>query len=136
MAGKRRFSICVDEDLVEQLDRMIAEEGYGNRSQTISAMISERLVRHREKLGDGTVAGTITLIFDHHKRGLQARMTGIQHAFLKEIVTSVHLHLTHHLCMEVLLVKGPAARLRQLARKLTTLKGVAHGALSISGTAG
>ena len=135
MSGKRRFSICVDDELVDQLDQMIVDEGYGNRSQAVSTMIRERLVKHRAKLGDGPVAGTITLIFDHHRRGLQARLTGIQHKFLHEITSSVHLHLTHSLCMEVLLVKGEARRLEQLARTLTTLKGVAHGDLSVTGMA-
>lgn len=135
MTGKRRFSVSVDGELVAPLDRMVEEEGYQNRSQAISAMISERLVRYRELHGSGAVAGTITLVFDHHKRGLQARMTGIQHEFLHEIVTAVHLHLTHDQCMEVLLVKGRSARLHQLARRLTTLKGVAHGALSVTSAA-
>ncbi len=136
MPGKRRFSICVDAGLVEQLDRMIVDEGYGNRSQAVSAMIRGRLVKHRAKRNKGSVAGTITLIFDHHKRGLQARLTAIQHEFLHEITTSVHLHLSHALCMEVLLVKGEARRLEELARNLTTLKGVAHGGLSVAGVAG
>ena len=135
MSGKRRFSVSVDDDLVGQLDRMVAEEGYENRSQAISAMISERLVKHQEKQSAGELAGTITLVFDHHKRGLQARMTSIQHDFLHEIVTAVHLHLTHDLCMEVLLVKGTAERLRQLSRALTTIKGVAHGELSVTSAA-
>jgi len=132
MAGKQRFSVSVDEDLVAPLDRMILEEGYANRSQAISAMISERLVRFRENRADGLLAGTITLVFDHHKRGLQTRMTAIQHEFLHEIVTAMHLHLTHDLCMEVLLVKGEGGRLRELARQLTTLKGISHGELSVT----
>lgn len=136
MPGKRRFSISVDDDLVAPLDRMVRREGYGNRSRAVSAMIRERLVEHRARLGDGPVAGTITLIFDHHKPGLQARLTRIQHDFLEEITSSVHLHLTHSLCMEVLLVRGEARRLERLARSLTTLKGVAHGELSVAGMAG
>jgi CopG family nickel-responsive transcriptional regulator len=136
MSEKRRFSICVDRELVDQLDQMIADDGYANRSQAVSAIIREQLVKHRAKMGDGAVAGTITLIFDHHKRGLQARLTEIQHQFLHEITSSVHLHLTHSLCMEVLLVKGEARRLEQLARRLTTLKGVAHGDLSVTAMAG
>jgi len=135
MSGKRRFSVCVDGELVERLDRMVVEEGYDNRSQAISAMVSERLARHSETHGGGAVAGTITLVFDHHKRGLQARMTSVQHEFLEEIVTAVHLHLTHDLCMEVLLVKGSSERLYKLARQLTTLKGVAHGGLSVTSAA-
>jgi len=135
MASKQRFSVSVDEELVGPLDRMLVEEGYANRSQAISVMISERLVRFRENQTKGMLAGTITLVFDHHKRGLQARMTAIQHDFLHEIVTAMHLHLTHDLCMEVLLVKGKGGRLRELARQLTTLKGISHGELSVTSAA-
>jgi CopG family nickel-responsive transcriptional regulator len=136
MSSKRRFSVCVDSELVEKLDRMVEDEGYANRSQAVSAMIGDRILKHHEKQATRIVTGTITLVFDHHKRGLQAKMTDIQHGYQKNIIAQVHLHLTRHLCMEVLLVKGKNADLRTLARELTTLKGVTHGELSVTAAEG
>lgn len=132
MQSKKRFSVCLDGPLLEELDVMVAAEGYKSRSQAMSAMINEQLVRHKAGFSSESLAGTITLVFDHHKHGLQARLTNIQHGYLEQIVASMHLHLTNHLCMEVLLVNGKAAQLRELTCKLTTIKGVVHGELSVT----
>ncbi|MDB6154644.1 MAG: nickel-responsive transcriptional regulator NikR [Chthoniobacteraceae bacterium] len=113
---------------------MVVARGHASRSEAISKMISEQLVEHQQQLGRQVMAGTITLIFDHSKSGLQSRLMKIQHKFLKEIISSQHVHLENHHSLEVLLVQGPGIRLKRIADELITCKGVKHGYLNVTST--
>jgi CopG family nickel-responsive transcriptional regulator len=129
-----RISISLPVALFDELDEMVAERGYASRSEAISKMISEQLVQHQHHLGKEIMAGTITLMYDHGKNGLQSRLMRIQHKYLKEIISSQHVHLENHHSLEVLLVQGPGIRLKALASELIVSKGVKHGYLNVSST--
>ncbi|MDB6174501.1 MAG: nickel-responsive transcriptional regulator NikR [Chthoniobacteraceae bacterium] len=129
-----RISISLPAPLCDQLDAMVVARGHASRSEAISKMISEQLVEHQQQLGRQVMAGTITLIFDHSKSGLQSRLMKIQHKFLKEIISSQHVHLENHHSLEVLLVQGPGIRLKRIADELITCKGVKHGYLNVTST--
>lgn len=129
-----RISISLRGTLSDELDHMVEKRGYASRSDAISKMISEQLVQHQQQLGRQVMAGTITLIYDHEKVGLQSRLMKIQHNFLKEIISSQHVHLEQHHSLEVLLVQGPGFRLKRIADELITCKGVKHGYLNVTST--
>jgi CopG family nickel-responsive transcriptional regulator len=129
-----RFSISLPPSLLRQLDQMSAEKGYANRSLAVADMIRNQLVEHQEKTGTGDIAGTITLVYDHHKPHLQSTLTDIQHDHHDVILSTVHVHLDHHNCLEVLLVRGPGPVIRQIADALITAKGVKHGKLTVTTT--
>lgn len=129
-----RITISLPETLFEKLDKMVAKRGYKSRSEAISKMISEQLVRHEEELGKQVMAGTITLIYSHAKPGLQSRLMQIQHKYLKEIISSQHVHLENQHSLEVLLVQGPGAKLKKIADELIACKGVKHGNLNVTST--
>jgi len=129
-----RFSVSLDKKLLRALDRMCHEKGYDNRSLAIADMIRDRLVEHRQKSGNEDIAGTITLVYDHHKPHLQATLTDIQHDHHDVILSTVHVHLDHHNCLEVLLVRGRAALIRKIADELISAKGVKHGKLTVTTT--
>ena len=129
-----RFSISLPPSLLRQLDEMSGEKGYDNRSLAIADMIRDRLVEHRQKFGNEDIAGTITLVYDHHKPHLQATLTDIQHDHHDVILSTVHVHLDHHHCLEVLLVRGKAVVIRKIADELMTAKGVKHGKLTVTTT--
>lgn len=129
-----RISISLQPALFDELDDMVAKRGYASRSEAISKMISEQLVQHQQQLGRQIMAGTITLIYDHEKPGLQSRLMKIQHNYLKEIISSQHVHLEQHHSLEVLLVQGPGFRLKRIADELITCKGVKHGYLNVTST--
>ena len=129
-----RFSISLPPSLLRQLDQMSAEKGYANRSLAVADMIRNQLVEHQEKTGTGDIAGTITLVYDHHKPQLQSTLTDIQHDHHDVILSTVHVHLDHHNCLEVLLVRGPGNVIRQIADALITAKGVKHGKLTVTTT--
>jgi len=129
-----RFSVSLPPSLLRQLDQMSGEKGYDNRSLAIADMIRSHLVEHRQKSGNADIAGTITLVYDHHKPHLQATLTAIQHDHHNVILSTVHVHLDHHNCLEVLLVRGKAAVIRKIADELVTAKGVKHGKLTVTTT--
>ena len=129
-----RFSVSLPPSLLQQLDGMSAEKGYANRSLAVADMIRNQLIEHRQKNGTEDIAGTITLVYDHHKPHLQTTLTDIQHDHHDVILSTVHVHLDHHNCLEVLLVRGKGHIIRKIADALITAKGVKHGKLTVTTT--
>ena len=129
-----RFTVSLPPTLLKQLDGMAREKGYDNRSLAVADMIRDRLIEHRQKSGSEDIAGTITLVYDHHNPHLQASLTDIQHDHHDAILSTVHVHLDHHNCLEVLLVRGKARIIRKIADELIAAKGVKHGKLTVTTT--
>ena len=129
-----RFSLSMSSGLVRQLDQMVRTKGYVNRSQAVADMVSAHLVEHQGEEGDREIAGTITLVYDHHKRNVQALLTDIQHDHQEVIIATLHVHLDHHNCMEVLSVRGKAGLVRLVADQLIAARGVKHGKLTVTTT--
>ncbi len=130
----QRFSISMDGDLLADLDKMTKAKGYANRSQAIADMVRNQLIEHQGLQKTHEIAGTITLVYDHHKRNIQALLTSIQHDHGDQIIATLHAHLDHHNCMEVLAVRGQAGLVRNLADRLIAAKGVKHGKLTMTTT--
>ena len=129
-----RFSVSLPPKLLKQLDKMAADKGYDNRSLAIADMIRDKLVEHHQRLGNEEIAGTITLVYDHHKQHVQEALTDIQHDHHEAIVSTVHVHLDHHNCLEVLVVRGKAGLIKRIADELIAAKGVKHGKLTVTTT--
>jgi CopG family nickel-responsive transcriptional regulator len=125
-----RFGVSIEKRLLAHFDRLIEKRGYRNRSEAIRDLIREKLVEEEWASGTREVMGTLTLIYDHHTRDLQARMTELQHTYQAHVVSSLHVHLDHHNCLEVLVVRGRPREVRALSDGLLSLKGVKHGRLS------
>ena len=129
-----RFSVSLPPSLLEQLDSMTREKSYDNRSLAIADMIRDQLVEHRQKFDNEDIAGTITLVYDHHKMHVQETLTDIQHDHHDVILLTVHVHLDHHNCLEVLVVRGQAGIIKKIADELVAAKGVKHGKLTVTTT--
>ncbi len=132
--GVDRFSVSLPPKLLDQFDEMVGARGYDNRSQAVADLIRDKLVEHRQKFGAEEIAGTITLVYDHHKPHVQATLTEIQHDHHEVIISTVHVHLDHHNCLEVLVVRGQAAVIRKISDALIAAKGVKHGKLTVTTT--
>ena len=130
MGKLTRFGVSLDEELLEPFDALCAVKGYSNRSEAIRDLIRKALVAEEWQQADGQGAGTVTLVYDHHKNDLARRLTQMQHDEHDIIIATLHVHLDHHNCLEVLILKGEAARVRALADKLISCKGVKHGTFS------
>ena len=129
-----RFSVSLPGALARQLDGMTREKGYANRSQAIADMIRAHLVEHQQQFGSGEIAGSITLVYDHHRHHLQDLLTDLQHDHRDAIISALHCHLDHDNCLEVLAVRGAADEIKKLADELIAAKGVKHGRLTITTT--
>lgn len=134
MSNLIRFGVSINESLLEDFDRLIVRKGYQNRSEAIRDLIRNQLVEMEWEKDDEEVAGTVTLIYDHHVRGLSDLLLELQHNYHHLILSTMHLHLDHHNCLEVLAVKGTAREVREVAERLISVKGVKHGKLTITST--
>jgi CopG family nickel-responsive transcriptional regulator len=124
-----RIGIALDAELLERFDRSIEQSGYTNRSEAFRDLIRDRLVREQTSDPRAIVVGTITLIYDHHAHGIGEKLTEAQHENHDLVVSTMHAHLDHDSCLEVLMVHGMAARVTEFADRLIGLKGVQHGRL-------
>jgi len=132
---KTRFSLSISPELADALDVLVQQKGYPSRSQAVSEIISEHLAGHHADAPHAQIVGTVTLMYDHHKRNLTASLTDIQHDYHELIRSVLHVHVDHSLCMEILAVCGPSARVREMADRLITTKGVHHGRLTVTSIA-
>lgn len=124
MGKIERVGISLEKDLLARFDDLIGEQGYPNRSEAVRDLIRARL--EQEQLADplADAVAAILLIYDHHLTGLTAKLTHLQHSHLLHIITSTHVHLDHHNCLEVIILKGKVGEIQSLADRMTSLKGV------------
>ena len=132
MSELERYTITMPTDLFRAFDERNERKGYRNRSEAIRDLVREALVR--EEWGDPArqVAATLTLVYDHHTRTLGDKLTDLQHDHGEIIVSTLHVHLDHHHCLEVIVLRGPSAKIRALADAVAALKGVMHSTLALS----
>lgn len=130
-----RFGVSMENDLLEKFDALCAARGYRNRSEAIRDMVRNLLIENALQEESTEGAGTLTLVYNHHQRELEEKLTNYQHDHLNEIISTVHVHLSRHLCLEVLILRGKAKEIRKVADGLIATKGVQHGKLVLT-TAG
>jgi CopG family nickel-responsive transcriptional regulator len=124
-----RFGVSMEDDLLEKFDSVCAAKGYRNRSEAIRDMVRDLLIENELREGNTEGVGTLTLVYDHHQRELEEKLTSYQHDHLSAIISTVHVHLSPHLCLEVLILRGKAREIRRIADGLIATKGVQHGKL-------
>ncbi|HNV02031.1 MAG TPA: nickel-responsive transcriptional regulator NikR [Vicinamibacterales bacterium] len=132
MSTLARIGVAIDGGLLRQFDALAARKKYGSRSEAFRDLIRDALVQEQWAAGAGPVVGTITLVYDHRVRLLGERLTGVQHDAHRDILSTLHVHLDHDHCLEVIVVRGRAARVREVADQLISMKGVKHGRLTIA----
>jgi CopG family nickel-responsive transcriptional regulator len=133
MGELSRIGVAIDSDLLDKFDQHIAQRGYTNRSEAFRDLIRDELADVASEAPESQVIGSVTLVYDHHVRMLSDRLTDLQHDSYHNIVSTVHVHLDHDNCLEVLVVRGKAADVRRIADALISTKGVKHGRLTITG---
>ena len=135
MAGIVRFSVSVEDELLKRFDDYCNKEHLATRSEAVRQLIHDRLTTKVWDNDRREVAATLTLVYDHHRADLGKKLGKLQHDHNDLIVATTHVHLTHDICMEVIILRGQAGRLRQIADQLKGLKGVFKGELVTASTA-
>jgi len=134
MSEISRFGVSIDSQLIKKFDALIGRKGYATRSEAIRDMIRETLVEQEWESGEHETVGTITIVYNHHTRELEHALTDMQHKSFHQIVSTLHVHLDAHNCLEVLVVKGKSQEIRKIADRLIGTKGVKHGKLTTTTT--
>ena len=132
MADLTRISISLEGALLEAFDRHIGAKGYATRSEAVRDLIRDRLIREQGERAEGEQVAVVTLVYDHHARELAARLIDKQHHHHDLVVSSLHVHLGERHCLEVSVLRGPAAAVRHLGDELLATKGVLHGDLTFT----
>lgn len=133
MSTAIRFSVSLSSDLLDQFDALLEEKGYTNRSEGIRDLIRDFLVQ-REVEKNKEVVGVVSLVYDHHVRELTDKLIQQQHDSEAEVISSMHVHLDHHNCLEVIVAKGRGEILRRFADRLIGTRGVKHGKFVLTST--
>ena len=129
--GVSRISISLPGALLADLDRLVERRGYGSRSQAVADIVNAQIVESRQQLGDDVMVGTLTLHYDRSVPGLQARLADLQYEHIAEVISSLHVHLSHNQVLEVVVVQGQARRLQEIADSMLTRRGVIGGTLQL-----
>ena len=132
MSELSRIGVAIDSELLDKFDRLIEKRGYTNRSEAFRDLIRDELVQKTWESPESNVVGTVTLVYDHHVRMLNERLTDMQHEHHRSILSTLHVHLDHDNCLEVLVVRGKAAIVQKIADTLISTKGVKHGQLTLT----
>jgi CopG family nickel-responsive transcriptional regulator len=129
-----RFGISLDGALLQKFDGLIESKGYANRSEAIRDLIRDTLVRREWETALTETVGAITIVYSHDKRELTDTLTDLQHRYYDSVISSLHVHLDEHNCLEVIVVRGKARDIQAIADRLIGTKGVKHGTLSVTTT--
>lgn len=125
-----RFGVAMDEELLGRFDELVARRGTAaNRSEAVRDLVRDTLVDEQWEAPDEEIVGTITMVFDHHANDLAEKLDSLQHAHHDKVVSSMHVHLDAHNCLEVIVVRGASGQIRTIAEALLGTKGVKHGKL-------
>ena len=129
-----RFGVSMDSDLLASFDELIEDKGYQNRSEAIRDLVRDSLVQLEWQKQDEQTVATVTLVYSHEVRELADKLLDLQHDTHDLIVSSLHVHLDEHNCLEVLVLRGSAGDVAPVAEKLISTKGVRHGKIAMTTT--
>jgi CopG family transcriptional regulator, nickel-responsive regulator len=132
MSDLRRFGIAIEGELLEKFDHLMEQRGYTNRSEAFRDLARAELLKASAQKPNAAVVGTVTIVYDHHVRLLSEKLTELQHQHHKCVVSSLHVHLDHDHCLEVIVLRGKARDVQRIADNLIATKGVTHGRLIVA----
>lgn len=134
MSEVTRFGVSLKSTLLEKFDSLIARTGYKNRSEAIRDLIRERMITEEWSASDQETVGVFSLVYNHEQRELNKTLNNIQHRFVDIIVSSTHIHVDHHNCLEVIILKGKSSLIKKITDELASTRGVKHGKLIMTST--
>ncbi|MHC4212219.1 MAG: nickel-responsive transcriptional regulator NikR [Planctomycetota bacterium] len=134
MAQIERVGVSLDKKLLTDFDKLIAEQGYQNRSEAIRDLIRREISSRQLNNPNTNAIGAVFIVYDHHATQLMEKLTAMQHSQLLETISSMHIHLDKHECLEIIVLKGQAGKIQKMAETLLSLKGVKLGKINLLAT--
>jgi len=133
VAKLKRFGVSMEEELLERFDRYIEKAGYKTRSEAIRDLIRDKLVEEKFKEGKKEMIGILGIVYEHEIREVEENLVSFEHKIYKRIISTIHVHLDEHTCLEVKILKGKPSELKKIKDKIISTRGVKHGGLLITG---
>jgi CopG family nickel-responsive transcriptional regulator len=134
MSKVTRFGVSLESSLLDKFDKMNSQVGYKSRSEAIRDLIREKIVSEEWSFSDKETVGVFSLVYNHEQRELNQTLTKIQHNYVNLIVSSTHIHIDHHNCLEVIILKGTSSLIKKITDELSSTRGVKHGKLIMTST--
>jgi CopG family nickel-responsive transcriptional regulator len=131
MKGVERIGVSVEKKLLSAFDKLIGKQGYTSRSEAIRDLIRERIGQERLANPEAEAVGAVLLVYAHHSTALMEKLAGLQHSHVLQTISSMHVHLNKHDCLEVIVLRGKAGRINPMAESLVSLKGVKLGRINL-----
>jgi len=131
MGNVQRVGISVEEVLLRRFDKLIGRAGYANRSEAIRDLIRDKLTAEQLTDPKTKAVAAVFVVYDHHQHGLAQKLTGLQHSHLFKTISSMHVHIGHHDCLEVILLRGRVEEIKKLADNIVSLRGVKSGSVNL-----
>jgi CopG family nickel-responsive transcriptional regulator len=127
----QRIGVSLETKLLDDFDAFISRQGYSSRSEAIRDLIRDRLISDRLDRPDTEAIAGVFVVYDHHRPGLTQKLVELQHSHLFRTISSMHVHIGHHDCLEVILLKGNVGEIVRLGDKIVSLKGVKLGKVNL-----
>ena len=132
MSDLQRIGMAIDGDLLNKFDQLIAKRGYTNRSEAFRDLARAELMKESLEAPDAHVVGSVTIVYDHHMRLLSEKLTDLQHHYIQYVHSTIHVHLDHDNCLEIIILRGRSQEVHKIADALISTKGVKNGRLTIA----
>ncbi|HOJ27265.1 MAG TPA: nickel-responsive transcriptional regulator NikR [Candidatus Saccharicenans sp.] len=129
-----RFSISLESELSRKFDSWMKKNSYKNRSEAVRDLIRDKLVEEEWKDDSKEVVAVLSLVYSHDSPELPRVLTDIQHQHHSLVISSTHIHLDKHNCLEVIIMKGQVGVIKKVASELLSLRRVKHGRLMMTTT--
>ena len=134
MEQVERIGVSLDKKLLSMFDKLIAKQGYQNRSEAIRDLIRQQLSGKRLSNPKAKAVAAVCLVYNHHHTKLMQKLTGLQHSHLLHTISSMHIHLDAHDCMEVIVLRGRVGEINKMAENILSQKGVKLGRINLVAT--
>jgi CopG family nickel-responsive transcriptional regulator len=131
MSLVERVGVSLEKELLVAFDKLISQQGYQSRSEAIRDLIRQQLSSARLTNDKTQAVAAVVLVYDHHATALMERLTDLQHSHLLQTISSLHVHLGHHDCLEVIVLKGRVGEINKMADMLISIKGVKLGKVNL-----
>lgn len=136
MSHIERVGVSLEKELLGAYDKLISAKGYQSRSEAIRDLIRQQLSSSRVQNEKAEAVAAVVLVYDHHATALMERLTELQHSHLLQTISSLHVHLDHHDCLEVIVLRGKVGEINKMGEKLISIKGVKLGRINLLATEG
>jgi CopG family nickel-responsive transcriptional regulator len=131
MSDIERIGVSLEKNLLAEFDKFISGKGYKNRSEAIRDLIREHLSQQKLEHKKTPAIGAIFLVYDHHTAHISSVFKKLQHHKPIKTISSIHVYIDRHNCLEILLIRGLACDINSLGEKMISLRGVKHGYINL-----